>query len=161
MSDDDEKPGAKVVHLFGPPPAVEGAPIIGERYGRCYRHSPELDADTRAVTCGRCKASLDPFDTLMLVAQRHEEWARLSDESRTMRKELEALKAEEQRVRQRTQSHARKDAAEAVAAERAKTERQRFEIGQSVDDARRALDRIDRRIGRLAIVRRPRRKKTR
>ncbi len=149
MSDDEKPPGAIVVHLFGRPPAVEGAPALVERYGGCYNdHSPLLDATNRAVTCGRCKATLDPFDVLAKVAIRHEQWSRLTRQISAMRDEIEALKAEEQRVKARTKSHARKDATEAVAAERDKLAKQRAEIACRVDDARRALKRIDQLIAR-------------
>lgn len=137
-----------IIHLFGTPPAVEGAPEVEWRGTGCYPHAPLVDRALRSVSCRRCKANLDPIEVLLEVAHRHEEWNRLTSEVRTMRATVEALKAEEQRVKARTKSHARKDADEAVAAERAKLERQRAEIACRVDDARRALDRIDQLIGR-------------
>jgi hypothetical protein len=156
--DDDEKPAAgMIIHLFGAPPAVDGAPTVNRerRSDICRRdegsfapHAPLVDSHTRLVTCSRCKAPLDAFDVLLEVARRHEEWNRLSSESRTMRKEIEAMKAEEKRVKARTKSHARKDAASAVAAEREKLAEQHAEIACRTDDARRALKRIDQLIGR-------------
>lgn len=153
----DTPPTGLLFHLFGPPPAVDEAPSVGERNWTCYPHAPTVDEVSRTVTCKRCKQQLDPIDVLIMVSRQHEQWTRLLEETSAMRKALEALKAEEKRVKQRTKSHGRKDAAEAVAAERAKLEQQRFDIARRLDEARGSLDGIDRLIGRLGIVRRVRR----
>lgn len=137
-----------VVHLFGPPPAVEGAPEVAPRKGYCYPHRPILDEEMRAVSCGKCKAPLDLFDVLLLVSRRYDEWVRLAEETRTMRAEIEALRAEEKRVKARTKSHGRKEAAEAVAAERDKQTRARHEVLTRTNDIRRSLKRIEQLMGK-------------
>jgi hypothetical protein len=147
MSDDDE-PGALVIHLFGPPPAVEGAPEAPWSGKGCYPHWPIVDRALRAVTCKRCDANLDPVEVLLDVASKHAEWQRLIGETSTMRAQLATLQKDEKLTRERTKSLARKDAAEAVAAERAKLERQRFEVMTRTDDIRRALQRIDQLMGK-------------
>lgn len=148
MSDD----GAIVIHLFGPPPAIEGAPEVVERTGFCYPHAPVLDKNARTVTCKRCKLRLDPFDVLLLVARDHDEWVRLKKESSAMRQELDAMKKEERRVKARTKSHRNKDAVEAVKAERLKDYKRRLEIRSRTDDVRRALKRIDQLTAMSALV---------
>jgi hypothetical protein len=144
----DDEPGGTIIHMFGPPPAVEGAPVTAERKGFCYPHWPVINEELRTVSCRKCKAPLDPIAVLLEVSRKHNDWVRLGEETRTMRKDIEALKAEEKRVKARTQSHGRKDAAEAVAAERAKLAARYAEIACRTDDARRALKRIDQLIAR-------------
>jgi ElaB/YqjD/DUF883 family membrane-anchored ribosome-binding protein len=166
MSGDDEKPGGltfdvqlgTVVHLFGPPPAADGVPVVQPRDWRCFKHSAVLDRTARTVTCSACNKSLDAFDLLADVADDFQRWTRLHAECRAMRTEIESLKAEEKRVKARTASHARKDAAAAVDAERERLSRNHFEIACRTDDARRALARIDQLIGRTPIVRHRRQK---
>jgi hypothetical protein len=144
MSDDEPASGAIVVHLFGPPPAVDGAPAKAPRTGFCYPHRPLVDDAARTVSCTLCKAPLDPIDVLLQVARRYDDWVRIAEETRTMRRDLEALRAEEKRVKARTRLHARKDAVEAVAAERERL----AEIASRTDDIRRAAKRIDQLMGR-------------
>jgi hypothetical protein len=162
VSDDDDEqpsPGGMVIHLFGPPPAVEGAPRIDrDSSGLCagadrvwHPHSPVVDKVARTVSCGVCKRALDPIDVLLEVAGRHEQWKRLTEEVRTMRGQLATLRDEETRTRARTKAHSRKDAVEAVEAERARHDRGRQIIAFTTDEVRRALDKIDRQIGRLPI----------
>jgi hypothetical protein len=135
-----------VIHLFGPPAAVDGAPAKAPRKGFCYPHHPILDEELRAVTCARCTAPLDPFDVLLLVARRHEEWKRVHEETATMRKQLAALQDEEKRVKARTKSHSRKDAAVAVEEEREREGLRR----QQTADAAKEITRLSERILRLA-----------
>lgn len=139
---DPEAPGAVIVHLFGPPPAVEGAPEKKVRPGQfCWPHWPLIDKVSRLVTCKRCKSPLDPVDVLLEVAERHDEYVRMMDQTRTLRRELEQLHAEEKKVKARTRSHSRKDALAAVAAEREKMSEQ---LGRAVFHAREVA-----RLGRL------------
>lgn len=159
MSDDDDesRPGI-VLHLFGPPPAVDGAPSVARdgslcpkgRNGVWTHHAPLVDKVARTVSCANCERQLDPIDVLLEVARRHEDWTRLARESRTMRADLAAMQSEEKRVKARTKSAARKDAAAAAAAERAKLERELAEIACRTDDVRRAITRIDQLIKRNA-----------
>lgn len=153
MSDETPPPGT-LIHLFGPPPAVDGAPLVAQNGPFCFPHAPNVDNVSRSVSCRRCKATLDPFDVLLEVARRHEQWTRLIEETSTMRKQLAAMQAEEKLVKARTRSASRKDASEAVAAERAKQERARAELACRVDDIVRAARRIDQIIGRTPINRR-------
>lgn len=147
MSHDDETgagAGGIIVHLFGPPPAVDGAPAKAPRAAACYPHRPLVDDAARSVSCSMCKAPLDPIDVLLQVARRHDDWVRLGEETRTMRRDLESLRAEEKRVKARTRRHTRKDAVEAVAAERERL----AEIASRTDDIRKAAKRIDQLMGR-------------
>lgn len=143
MGDD----GGTIIHLFGAPPAIEGTPEVVERKGFCYPHAPRVDKVSRTVTCAKCKQALDPVDVLLEVARNHDHWSALLNQTRTMRAELEALKAEEKRVKARTKSHRNKDAQEAIRAERQRSERKRAEMSVRVDDIRRALKRLDQLIG--------------
>lgn len=158
MTDDEQPLGGVIIHLFGPPPAVEGAPSVDrEGSSLCssggqtwHQHSPVVDKVSRTVTCGACKRPLDAIDVLLEVASKHAQWNRLRDEVRSMRREVESLRAEEKRVKARTKSHARKDAVDAVDAERARHDESRRIIAYTTDEMRGALDKIDRQIGRLA-----------
>ncbi len=123
-----------VVHLFGPPPAVDGAPEKAPRQGFCYPHWPSVDEVSRLVTCRRCNSQLDPVDVLLEVSHRHADWVRLAEETRTMRKELNALKDEEGRVKARTRAASRKDATAAVEDERRKSLTRRLEIAGKARD---------------------------
>lgn len=143
MSDDDDN----VIRLFGPTPDPDGTPGVQQRTQFCYRHAPLLDKVSRTIQCDRCKQSLDAFDCLLQVAQDHDHWQRLLAESRTMRRELETLKAEEKRVKARTKSHRNKDAMAAVADERRKHVRRHAEMACRVDDVQRALKRLQQLIG--------------
>jgi hypothetical protein len=142
-----------VIHLFGEPPAVDGAPTIGERDYSCWPHQPVVDEQARAVSCARCKAALDPITVLMDVARRHQAYQSLVAEVRTMRANLEALKAEEGRVKARTRSAARKDATAAVAAERERQASATAEVQRRTDDIRHHLDRIDQLMGKPKLRR--------
>jgi hypothetical protein len=137
-----------VIHLFGEPPAVEGAPTVGDRDYKCHPHRPVVDPESRSVSCARCKRQLDPIDVLYDVARRHEQWQALGDELRTMRAAIAALQREEKRVRARTKSHDRKDANVAVANERQRQARIWVEVQSRTDDIRRHLKRIDQLMGK-------------
>ena len=140
MSDDEG--GGLIIHLFGPPPAIEGAPEKAVR-AFCYPHRPLLDETSRTVECSRCKQKLDPFDVLLIVARDHASWVSLKKETAAMRAQLLAMQNEEKRVKARTKSHRNKDAVAAVQAERRKDYKRRLEIRSRTDDIRRALKRID------------------
>lgn len=139
-----------IIHLFGEPPAVEGAPEASSRYGdfQCYPHWPLVDRTSRTVNCKRCKKQLDPIDVLLDVASRAEQWQRAIAETTALRNEVVALKEEEKRVKARTKSHSRKDAEAAVAAERALEQDRRIEVLVRTDEARRALRRVDQLMGK-------------
>lgn len=147
MSDDETLPGAIVIHLFGPPPAIDGAPTVEYRGGVCYPHAPLVSMTARTVTCKRCKEQLDPIDVLRQVARDHALWVRLHEETRTMRKEIEALKEEEKRVKARTKSASRKDAETAVQAERERSLESRRRIAYNADEAIRLMQAIRRAVG--------------
>jgi len=136
-----------IVHLFGEPPAVEGAPEQARKDWRCWPHSPIVDETSRTVTCKRCKTLLDPIDVLLQVASEHARWVQLGEEQRLLAQQVGQLKEEEKRVRARTKSHSRKDADEAVAAERARHEEQRLHVLTRTDEIRRCLARIDHLMG--------------
>jgi hypothetical protein len=117
-----------IVHLFGPPPAVEGAPEKGPSDYTCYPHSPFIDRTSRVVRCKRCKTQLDPVDVLLQVADQHQDYVRMLEDTRTLRRDLEQMRIEEKKLKQRMQSHSRKDVGVAVAAEREKLLKQYSEV---------------------------------
>lgn len=137
-----EAPGATIVHLFGPPPAVEGAPSEAPRKGFCWPHSPIIDKVSRLVTCKRCKSQLDPVDVLLQVADQHEDYVRMLEQTKTMRADLDQLRAEEKKIKARMKSHSRKDAEAAVAAERQKMVEQFREALSHARDVMRSGKRI-------------------
>lgn len=139
----DDEGGGLVIHLFGPPPAIEGAPEKAERTGFCYPHSPVLDEVSRTITCKRCKSPLDPFDVLLVVARDYEHWVSLKKESATMRAQLATLQTEEKRVKARTKTHRNKDARAAVADEKRKQLARCLELKEIGIDIRRKLQRVD------------------
>lgn len=99
--------------------------VKGLGYGLCGHKRTQLDADKRAVTCRDCGKTLDPFDVLMEYARAERVWQQWDRDTDELRREVARLKEEERKVKARTQSASRKDAAVAVEAERARTERAR------------------------------------
>jgi hypothetical protein len=134
-----------VIHLFGPPPAIDGAPSV-ERGKTCYPHSPVVDSVSRTVKCRRCEQQLDPVDVLITVSRQHEDYKRMLEETSTMRKQFAALEAEEKRVKARTKAASRKDAQAAVEEEREREGLRR----QQTAEAAKEIARLSERILRLA-----------
>lgn len=103
----------------------DAAPIFEEppqhRYGEFCVHSAYIvQQEQRIVTCKACRANLDPFDILLRRALRQSVSENVDDEIKKKRQRLQALDAEERRVKARVRTAKRKDAEAAVAAERAK-----------------------------------------
>lgn len=144
---DEEKPRGLVIHLFGEPPEVEGTPETTGSARRCWPHAPLIDNQSRLVTCKRCNRQLDPVDVLLQVADRYDDYLRISTETSTMRKQLEELRAEEKRIKARMAAHSRKDAVAAVAEERERWQKRLYEIATRTAEVSRACKRIDQLIG--------------
>jgi transcription initiation factor TFIIIB Brf1 subunit/transcription initiation factor TFIIB len=130
----------------GPRPETE---IKGFR-GHCRHDRYEVDTEKRIITCSRegCGAVLDPFDIHVEYAMRERTYRHYRKEVSEATTKLAELKAEETRVKARTKAASRKDAGEAVAVERAKTERMRAEVAQNAAD----VVRLCRRIVTLALT---------
>lgn len=97
-----------------------GETSVKDHYGQrfCSHARMELDTKARSVACGTCGQQLDAFQILLDYAVRERNWRHYDVELRELSKKLEELKAEEQRVKARTKTADRKEAAAAVAAER-------------------------------------------
>lgn len=97
-------------------------------YSFCQHPRTELDESTRTVLCLDCGKTLDPFDVLVGYArlERRLQWSR--GEERAADQRVAALKEEERKIKARTRAASRKDADAAVAADRARTERECIEI---------------------------------
>lgn len=112
----------------------------------CRHRGYELDAERRAVQCGRCGAELDAFEVLLQYARRERSWRHWDGETVRKRAELAELVAEEKRTKARLRNASRKDARAAVEAERARSEQERQQI---ITHARELAEQA-RRIERLA-----------
>lgn len=137
-----------LIHLFGEPPVIDGAPEEAPRKGFCWPHAPSVDKVSRLVTCKRCKSQLDPVDVLLQVADHYDDYVRLGKETSTMRTQLVELRAEEKRIKARMQSHSRKDADVAVSAERERWLESLRRIGGHTDEIARAARLIAKVIGK-------------
>ena len=112
--------------------------------GKCYhRGTFTLDEEERRVQC-HCGATLDAFTMLLRYANGELNWRCWELEMRETAKRVEALKAEERKVKARTKAASKKDADAAVAAERARSEKERFEIIQAARDIAASCRRIER-----------------
>lgn len=112
--------------------------------GKCYhRGTFTLDEEERTVQC-HCGATLDAFTLLLAYANRERDWRYYDLEVRDAQKRLAELKTEERKVKARTKAASRKDADAAVAAERARSEQERFQIIQAARDIAASCRRIER-----------------
>lgn len=119
----------------------------------CKHEQTLVDEVERTVECGTCGAPLNAFMVLLEYARKERHWRHWQAEVSRCHNELAKLKEEERKVKARTRSASRKDAGEAVAAERARDERERRE---SICDAREIAaicGRIERRILRTRRTR--------
>lgn len=123
---------------------------IEERDRHCRHHSYKLDSTTRTVRCGVCQSQLDAFQVLLDYARDERSWRHWDQERSRQMTQLEELKAEERKVKARLRNASRKEADEAVAHERARSEKERFEIIQAARD----MGELARRIERTATRRR-------
>lgn len=110
----------------------------------CTHHSIIVSAHDRQVTCRTCTRVLDPFDVLLGYATKERSLREWATETRAKQTELEALRDEERKVKARVKSASRKDAHTAVAAERARGERERDQIIQAARDIAAGCRRIER-----------------
>ena len=114
-------------------------------YSRYCRHlRTVLDEKRRTVACRDCAKALDAFDVLLQYAHGERHWVSRENEAREAAERVAKLKDEERRIKARTKAASRKDAATAVAAERARSEGERFEIIQAARDIAEASRRIER-----------------
>ena len=110
----------------------------------CHHHRTVLDEQRRAVACRDCATALDAFDVLLEYAHGERRWVSRLGEVREAEQRLAALKEEERKVKARTKAASRKDSNAAVAAERARGERERGEIIQAARDIAAGCRRIER-----------------
>lgn len=110
----------------------------------CHHHSYQLEGKRRVVRCGGCGAELDPFEVLLAYARNERTWRHWQGECIRKRAELGALQAEERRTKARLKHASRKDAAAAVAEERARGERERMQMADAARDIVTRAKRIDR-----------------
>lgn len=107
---------------------VKGSPRF------CRHRQTVVDESDRTVACGSCGKALDAFQVLLEYARRERHWQCWDQEVGNKTRELAELKDEERKVKARTKNAARKDAGEAVAAERARTEKTRHEVIMAARD---------------------------
>jgi hypothetical protein len=112
--------------------------------GKCYhRGAFTLDSEERTVQC-HCGATLDAFTLLLAYANRERDWRDYDLQVREAQQRLDELKDEERKVKARTKAASKKDADAAVAAERARSEQERFQIIQAARDIAASCRRIER-----------------
>lgn len=103
MSDDDDK----IVRVDFRVPRDPNAPDIGRRIGRpkarpaCDHIQVEVDEHNGDVTCRACEAHVSPTVVLIRIARQEMNLHWTRDEARRLRKEIEALKAEERLIKAR------------------------------------------------------------
>lgn len=131
--------------LDAEPPDVQSH--YGGRAG-CWQHVPRVNVLERTVVCGRCEVALDPFDVLAKIAHANGNRAYYANETRELARRIEELKAEERRIKARMRNALRKDATEAVNAERARTLESRRRCVEKAKEAARLVDEIRRALGR-------------
>lgn len=121
MSDDEPRTVAQVLRLVtGPQTSIVGSPSL-----RCRHHQTLLNTESRTVSCGQCGATVEAFDVLLKYARGEINWRSWDSEVHRRRREIDELKLEERRIKQRTAAASRKDAEAAVAEERRKSEERR------------------------------------
>lgn len=108
----------------------------------CRHEQTVVDEVERTVECGTCGATLDAFSVLLQYARKERHWRHWQREVARCHNELAKLKEEERKVKARTRSASRKDAAEAVRAERERTEESRRRIIAVADDLSRCVRRL-------------------
>ena len=85
-----------------------------------------------------------PVDVLIQVANRHREYVRMSEETRTLRAGLAQLQAEEKKVKARLKRHSKKDSEIAVAAERDRIWGQRYDVVKIATELRTFATKLER-----------------
>lgn len=126
---------------------IEATPRHESPAAYCRHQRLRVDARARTLKCSDCECDVDPFQALENFVLRERQLAQLSKEITEARQRLQALEAEEKRVKARTRQHSRKDAEAAVEAEREK-HRQRFEhLTCKLDSIRGLVDEVDRALG--------------
>lgn len=120
---------------------MKSAPPAGKLISGVFGDSPEAKIEQgapcrhlsgyvvseaeRSVTCTACGATIDPIDVLLSYAREERRWRNWRAETGKQVAKVEALKAEEKRVKARTKNASRKDAQVAVDAERARAKREK------------------------------------
>jgi hypothetical protein len=136
-----EQPMARVIQLE--PGKQSRVTYTGS--GKCHhRGSFIVDEGARTVECEACGAALDAFQVLLDYANKERSWKHWQGEVRETQKRVDELKDEERKVKARTKSASRKEAGAAVAAERARTERERMDIAELARDVGGLARRIER-----------------
>ena len=122
----------------------EVKPKTPRRY--CQHRLWIVDPDTRTVACGaeECGVALDPFDLLMEYANRERRFVDWEGRAREIGKQVDALKAEEKKIKSRTKAASRKDANAAVNDERRKEAARRDYIRGFASEIARLADSIQR-----------------
>lgn len=115
--------------------------------GQCWQHHPRVLQLERRVVCSKCGTALDPFDVLVTIAHNEASQRHAAAEYRKHKQELEAMLAEEKRVKARTKNAARKDAQAAVDAERGRTLEARRRCLDKANEAIRLVGEIKRALG--------------
>lgn len=139
---DAEEPRGVVIH-----PDFGGLAQVKESNARlapCKHTQTVVDDVARTVECGTCGKTLDPVEVLLEYARKERHWRHWQAEVDRCHNELEALKAEERKVKARTKSASRKEAAAAVAEDRARGERDRIAITEAARDITELCRRIQR-----------------
>ena len=137
-----------VLHVnFGQQSEIDSA-----RRLRCHHHSYKLNSRERTVTCSACDAQLDAFEVLLDYARAERNWRNWDTERLKQMAQLDELKAEERKIKARTRAASRKEADAAVAHERARSEKERFEIIQAARDIGELVRRIERTATRRRTV---------
>lgn len=124
------------------PPEAQNETVGYRRF--CRHHRTVLDEQRRTVACRDCAQALDAFEVLRELALGERRWVSREKEAREAAERVARLKEEERKTKARTKAASRKDAQTAVAAERARTERERFEITQAARDIAALCKRIER-----------------
>ena len=110
------------------------------RRQRCRHHAYEIDALARLVRCQSCGAELDAFKVLNEYATGERTFRDYRRMTRLQSSRLEDLRAEEKRVKARTRNASRKDAGDAVAAERKRLAELARSLRSSIEQSKRKVE---------------------